>query len=223
VNWSKKSAPRRGDDVALDVYDANWVRVSGAGRIMVAGGSDRLEGESIDISYYRYAASGSPTGDQLVRANVRTGGPSAQEHFVLMARMGATGNGYAATWRPFLNVVRLYRVILPASSSLLESASVTVGANTTYQMCVKVTGTNPCVITVSDDVNGELISYEDDDASRHTSGYPGLFFNASANLMGSSAPAWVDDLEIEDWSSGAGVNVLDEDFVQFEWTKLSPP
>jgi hypothetical protein len=223
MSWSKLAAPAMGDDNPLDVVDSDWVRVYGSGRIIVRGGAvDRLEGESLNIVHYRYAGDGSPTGDQLIRMRVHTG-TTTEEHFQPMVRVDASGNGYLATWRPVSNFVRLFRYVAGGSSSILETANVTLSTNTTYEVTLKVTGTNPCIVTVSDDVNGELISYEDSNASRLTTGYPGIYWNAAGNLKGSASPAWADDLDIEDWSTGAGVSVLAANFTQFAWSKLSPP
>jgi hypothetical protein len=69
----------------------------------------------------------------------------------------------------------------------------------------------------------ELISYEDSDANRITSGYPGLYFNAAQSLYGSASPAWVNGFEVENWDSGAAVDGYEDDFTSVGWNKLSPP
>jgi len=223
MSWTKRAAPAMGDDNPLDVFDSDWVRVYGAGRIIVRGGAvNRLEGESLAITDYRYTGDGAPTGDQLIRMRIHTG-TSAEEHFQPMVRVDASGNGYLATWRPVSNFVRLFRFVAGGVNSILTTTNVTLSINTTYEVSLKITGTNPCIITASDDVNGELISYEDSHASRYTSGYPGILWNAAGNVKGSASPAWVDDIDIENWATGTGVSVLSEDLTQFEWSKLSPP
>jgi len=226
MSWARIAAPVARATVALDSADSDWVKAHGdsGGEMLVMGSTGRLEAGPADLMIYRYTGTDSPTGDQLIRANVHTG-TSTEEHFQLMVRVGSTGSGYVATWRPVLGVVRLYRVAVgvSVSATLLETATATVLVSTTYLMTLKVTGTNPCVLTLSDNVNGELISYDDSNASRATSGYPGLYFNAANNLTGDTSPAWVDNLQIEDWSSGAGVLVYGNNFDSVGWNKLSPP
>jgi hypothetical protein len=223
MTWSKRAAPAFGDDKPIEAFDADWTLTTTAAgqRVYAVGSTERLGSLTASAVTYRYTGTNSPTGDQLIRARIHTRS-TAERGFSLVVRMSAVGAGYLVSWVPVTGVVS-NRILGTSSVASLAATTGTVLANTTYEISLKVTGTNPCIITAADDVNGTLFAHEDSTAGRLTTGVPGIWF-ASSNFEYTTAdPWWMDDIEIEDWSTGAGVNVLTEDFVQFAWTKLSPP
>ena len=226
--WTAITRPPTPSDTSLENY-GGWTRVytnpylGAGGSIMVSKEGRRCEGMRTG-SQYRYTASGSPTGDQAVRADIRLNPASAEEGFQLLTRMGASSGGYQATWEPAVNNISLYRRITATSYSLLTSLSTTLAQGSIVtQAFLKVTGTGSvCTVVVGDATRGSCLTFADS-TSPQTTGLPGIGWNAVSGVFGSASVAWLTNLKIEDWSSGAAVTVKSEDFNLGGWTTIARP
>ncbi len=226
--WTAITRPPTPSDTTLQNH-SGWSQVYSNpglgqdGAIVINYLTRRLEGQA-SAAVYRYNASSSPSGDQAIRADIRLPALSVEESFGLMARVGASGGGYGAFWQPLVNTLSLYRWIGGTSYSFLTSITTTFDQGSVLtQAFLKVIGTGSgCTIVAGDATRGSLVTYYDN-ASPQTNGKPGIRWNAANGTFGSANPAWLTNLVIENWSSGAGSVVHTDGFNLGGWTAIARP
>jgi hypothetical protein len=162
-----------GADINLDTYDPNWSKITavGTGIMIVRAATDELHVSGNGLGS-GYTWNGQTLLDQRLTAKLIAANSSYPG---ITNRQIANSDGYLAEWQATEGLIHLYRV----SASWVTFTSLATGGIvahlTSYPNAyVKVTGTNPCHITVGDDVNGEVIAIDDSNAPRYTSGQPGI-------------------------------------------------
>lgn len=198
---------------APNAWSSAWteVAVTGPGGnqgLLVNATSDALEvpySGTFNVSRsgtYRLDAAGVPTGDQEVHATLtRVGNTTAS----VMLRMPGTANsGYVfGVGVGYATEVGIWRRV-DGTDTLL--ANVAVSGNTHTVRC-RAVGTNPVVLEMWEG-DTLLLSYNDSNAARHTTGKPGVFGRQGGDSTADSG--WVDDYSVFDVAALGVVDFEDD-------------
>ena len=179
----------------LPTFDSDWSTDSIKAAHYVRNTTQNVSGTSGDSCADYWAGTGI-VDDQSIHADIAIATASGDTYPGLMVRMSGTGEGYLAEWDPVGGTITLYRVRNNfADYDTLDTLG-TISYSTTYTGAfLKATGSGSTVsITWGDDTNGSS-SYNDTNASRWTTGYPGL-----STYQTTFTYSYFDNIEIYDES-----------------------
>lgn len=174
-------------------YDENTAETTGY-NLYVNAANDRVQSIGGDgtVSVVRVIGTGIPTGDQKITATVYSDGTN--EYTGLIVRNDSVNYYLAFFYANGGNLIELYRYD-GGAFTLLTSANRTFSYPATASF--EATGAG-ATVSLSIVIGGTAaITYNDTDAARITSGYPGLRIWTDVK----TEAAWFDDLSIDDLTS----------------------
>lgn len=189
-------------DTPLESFDSSaFTGIFNNTYLQVNAANDRVVTETLVFdSVYAVTAAGSPSGDQEITAlvGVRTG----YDNGYVCGRCSSGGNFYMLT-RASSTVYELYRYVGNSTGAPLTSWSITTTDNSSYTVKLRIVGTG-ATVTITPTVNGTtLTAYNDTNAARLTTGYPGIgIYDSSININ-----SWVDDIVVDDLTGGGGLTL----------------
>ena len=179
-------------DTNLELY-GNWYRVyNGGGASKVIAANDNVQG-TLNGALNVHAVISSVIGginDYSITARTRRG--TGFETGGLAVRCGvAEGQTFYHLNTDAGDDMVLTRYVA-AAPTILQTTALTISSNAIMTIAMRVTGTNPVVLTYS--IDGNFATYSDSNAARLVTGTPGIsmFRNGSPQ-----ANVWLDDFSVD--------------------------